>query len=80
MKKPERLLELRHPLVHGSLKSTFEKRLAMALAVPEVWRAVEEELRDRLGAREDLKIPIDGRSRSGDDGYDYGSTDECDGL
>jgi hypothetical protein len=36
----------------------------MAQAVPEIWRVVEEELRERLRTHEDLKIPIRGRSVS----------------
>lgn len=64
VKKPNRLLDLRHPLVHGSLKTIFEKRLAMTLAVPEIWRVGEEELRERLGTHEDLEMPIRSRSRS----------------
>ena len=46
---PERLLDLRHPLVHGGLKFTVEKRAKMIHAVPLLWKVVENELKQRLG-------------------------------
>ena len=58
------LLSLRHPLVHGSLKFTFEKRVLMREAMPRLWRTVEEELAGRLGATAALDIPLRGRTQS----------------
>lgn len=61
---PKALLDLRHPLVHGSLKFTFEKRAIMSHGVPRLWKAVEGELGDRLAAKTALDIPGGGRTRS----------------
>ena len=56
---PEKALKIRHPLVHGGLGYTFEKRLALNLLVPRLRRAVEQELSQRLAAREGLTLPED---------------------
>lgn len=58
---PDRLLKMRHPLVHGDLVYTFEKRLHMGQMLPDLRHAVEEELRERLGASTALNIPSEGR-------------------
>ncbi len=61
---PAALLDLRHPLVHGSLKFTFEKRAKMIHAVPLLWKTVEGELRQRLGTKTVVHTPGGGRVRS----------------
>jgi hypothetical protein len=48
---PKALLDLRHPLVHGGLKFTVEKRAKMSHAVPLLWKVVENELKQRLGTK-----------------------------
>lgn len=52
----ETLLKLRNPLVHGSLEHNFMQRLNMKQTLPNLVRAIEEELRTRLKATEALRI------------------------
>lgn len=61
---PAALLNLRHPLVHGGLKFTFEKRVMMGHSVPLLWKAVEGELERLLGVKTVLRSPGGGRVRS----------------
>ncbi|MBI2360558.1 MAG: hypothetical protein HYV04_16920 [Deltaproteobacteria bacterium] len=61
---PQALLDLRHPLVHGALKFTLEKRAKMIHAVPLLWKPVEAELKQRLGTKTVVHTPGGGRARS----------------
>ncbi|MBI4590538.1 MAG: hypothetical protein HY725_17040 [Candidatus Rokubacteria bacterium] len=55
------LLGLRNPLVHGSLEHNFMQRVEMKLHLPDLVRAVEEELRARLNAADALSVsPLSG--------------------
>jgi hypothetical protein len=61
---PKALLDLRHPLVHGGLKFTVEKRAKMSYAVPLLWKVVENELKQRLGTKIVVHASGGGRVRS----------------
>ena len=61
---PKALLDLRHPLVHGGLKFTVEKRAKMIHAVPLLWKVVENELKQRLGTKTVVHTSGGGRVRS----------------
>lgn len=55
------LLRLRNPLAHGSLEHNFMQRIEMKLQVPDLVRAVENELRARLKATDALPVsPLSG--------------------
>ena len=58
---PAALFDLRHPLVHGGLKFTFEKRVKMSHAMPLLWKVVEGELKRRLRTKTVLHTPGGGR-------------------
>jgi len=56
------LLKLRNPLVHGSLENSWAQRILMATALAPIARAVEDELRARLGTTSALHgSPLRGR-------------------
>jgi hypothetical protein len=50
------LQKLRNPLVHGSLEHSFEHREIIKRTLPDLVRAIEEELRTRLEATQALHI------------------------
>ncbi len=50
------LLKIRNPLVHGSLAHSFAHRVIMYAELPKLAKAVEEELRVRLGVAHPLNV------------------------
>jgi hypothetical protein len=52
----KRLLDLRNPLVHGSLAHSFEHRAIMHTELPKLSKVAEEELRLQLGVTHALNV------------------------
>ena len=52
----KKLLDLRNPLVHGSLAHSFAHRAVMRAGLPNLAKAVEEELREQLGVTHALDV------------------------
>jgi hypothetical protein len=50
------ILRLRNPLVHGSLPYDFAKWLVIRESLPSLAKAVENELRERLGIIEGVRV------------------------